>query len=58
MAKLLRLDPAARELDVSVSTLRRWWREGRIRLVKLPAGTLRIPEEELRRLEDGQQEAA
>ena len=57
MAKLLRLEPAADELDISVTTLRRWWRDGRVRLVKLPAGTLRIPLEELRRIERGEDAA-
>lgn len=58
MTKLLRLEPAAAELDVSIQTLRRWWREGRIELVRLPAGTLRMSDAELRRIARGARKEA
>jgi len=48
--RLLNLAEVAEELAVSYWTIRRWTREGRIRFVRLPGGTLRIPPEEVARL--------
>ena len=50
MEKLYRLGEAAKILGVSVSTLRRWDMEGRIRLVRTPGGQRRVPESEIKRL--------
>jgi len=50
MDKLYRLGEAAKILGVSVSTLRRWDREGRIRFVRTPGGQRRVPESEIKRL--------
>jgi molybdopterin-binding protein len=41
---------AARELGISVDTLRRWDREGRIRTERDPSNRRRVPLEEIERL--------
>ena len=55
--ELVPLKSVGERWSVSQSTLRRWSREGRIHLIRLPAGTLRMSEEELRRIERGQDAA-
>lgn len=44
------LGEAASELRVSVNTLRNWHKRGRITLVRLPGGTLRVTRAEIDRL--------
>jgi molybdopterin-binding protein len=46
----LRLGDAARELDVSVDTLRRWDRKGKIRTVRDEHGRRLVPRDEIERL--------
>jgi molybdopterin-binding protein len=47
---LLKAGDAARALDVSLDTLRRWDREGRIRVVRDPANRRMVPRSEVERL--------
>ena len=47
---LFRLDVAADKLSVGIRTLKRWDREGKIALIELPGGHLRIAESEIARL--------
>ena len=47
---LFRLDVAADKLSVGIRTLKRWDREGKIALIELPGGHLRIAESEIVRL--------
>lgn len=47
---LFRLDVAADKLSVGIRTLKRWDREGKIALIELPGGHLRIAESEIIRL--------
>lgn len=46
------LGDAARALGVSVDTLRRWERAGKLRTVRDPANRRRVPPEEVERLAD------
>ena len=48
---LIRLPDAGRRWDVSPQTIRRWARQGRVRLVRLPSGALRIRLDEVERAE-------
>jgi len=48
--KLLTLKEACRILSIHPNTLRRWEREGKIRVVRTPKGRRRIPESEVKRL--------
>ena len=48
--KLYTPSEAARILGISISTLRRWEREGKIRTVRTAGGHRRIPESEIRRI--------
>ena len=50
MAKTLSLGEAARALDVSVDTLRRWDRAGKVRTVRDERNRRRVPESEVKRL--------
>ena len=47
---LFRLDVAADKLSIGIRTLKRWDREGKIALIELPGGHLRIAESEIIRL--------
>ena len=49
---MLRVEQVARQLDLSIETVRRWLRSGRIRGVRLGGSKAgwRIPESELRRI--------
>jgi len=47
---LLLLPEVAEELRVSVGTLRNWIRDGRVRAIRLPGGTLRITRAEFDRV--------
>lgn len=49
-SKMYRLKDAAKVLGVSVDTLRRWEREGKLRLSRTAGGWRRVPAEELQRL--------
>ena len=40
--QLLPLPVAAERLAISIQTLRRWHREGKVELVRLPSGSVRI----------------
>lgn len=51
--KLLRMGEAARLSGLSRCTLWRLCKEGRLRTVQIRKGSLRIPEDELRRLAQG-----
>lgn len=53
IAPLLTLPEAASRLRVSVATLRRWGRVGRLQMVRLPGGTLRVQPGEIERIERG-----
>jgi molybdopterin-binding protein len=50
MAKTLSLGEAARALDVSVDTLRRWDRAGKLRTVRDARNRRRVPATEVKRL--------
>ena len=47
---LFRLDVAADKLSIGIRTLKRWDREGKIALIELPGGHLRISESEITRI--------
>ena len=47
---LFRLDVAAQKLDINIRTLKRWDKLGKIELIELPGGHLRIAESEIVRL--------
>jgi excisionase family DNA binding protein len=44
---------AAQELQVSEPTLRRWIKQGKVKVIRLPNGEIRVPDEELNRLKTG-----
>jgi putative resolvase len=50
--RLLRPREVCRRLGISYSTLSRWVREGRIRAVRTAGGKYRVPESEVRRLQE------
>ena len=50
MMRLYRLPEVAKILAVSVPTLRTWQAKGRLQVVRLPSGTLRVTEAELERI--------
>jgi len=50
MEKLYRIKEALEILGVHPKTLRRWAREGKIKVVRTVGGIRRIPESEIRRL--------
>ncbi len=50
MERLLTLKEASRRLGVHPNTLRKWDREGKIRVVRTVGGHRRIPESEVERL--------
>lgn len=50
MERMYSVGEAARRLGVHISTIQRWDREGRIRVVRTAGGKRRIPESEVRRL--------
>ncbi|ACX52895.1 DNA binding domain protein, excisionase family [Ammonifex degensii KC4] len=50
MEKLYPLHEACRILGVSLKTLQRWDKAGKIRVVRTPGGRRRVPESEVRRL--------
>lgn len=41
---------AAKALGVSPKTLRRYWKKGKIKAVRLPSGRLRYPKDEIERI--------
>jgi molybdopterin-binding protein len=47
---VLKASDAARALDISLDTLRRWDREGRIRVVRDPSNRRMVPRSEVERL--------
>jgi excisionase family DNA binding protein len=51
--RLLRPREVCRRLGISYSTLSRWVREGRIRVVRTAGGKYRVPESEVRRIAEG-----
>lgn len=46
----LSLKDLAQDLNVSYWAVWRWVRSGKVRCIRLPSGTLRVPREELERL--------
>ncbi|MGH9634648.1 MAG: helix-turn-helix domain-containing protein [Candidatus Angelobacter sp.] len=44
---------AAKRLGVSEATLRRWMKKGLIGFLRLPSGSVRIPDAEIQRLTSG-----
>src|SRR5438093_8753665 len=52
-ARLLKASDAARALGISLDTLRRWDREGRIRCVRDPSNRRLVPASEVERLRGG-----
>ena len=52
MAKALTLGEAAREIGVSVDTLRRWDRAGKLRTTRDDRNRRRVPASEVKRLRD------
>ncbi len=54
MIPLLTLPEVAAECGVTVDTVRNWHRAGRITLVRLPGGSLRMTREELDRITSSQ----
>lgn len=50
MSLLLTLPEVAAQLRVSVGTLRNWRAQGKLRVIQLPGGTLRVRQEEVDRL--------
>lgn len=58
METLFKITDAARALRVSGETIRRWAREGRIRVVQTPGGHLRIPQDEINRVSKGETSTA
>jgi excisionase family DNA binding protein len=51
--RLLRPGEVCQRLGISYSTLSRWVREGRIRVVRTAGGKYRVPESEVRRIAEG-----
>ena len=47
---MVRIGEAARRCGVCVDTIRRWGKNGRIRVLRLPTGERRIAEDELARV--------
>lgn len=47
---LLQPKEAARALGVSPRTLRRYWKKGKIKAIRLPSGRLRYPKDEIERI--------
>lgn len=56
MERLLRPKEACQLLGISYSTLRRWIREGKIRIVKTEGGKFRIPYSEVKKYLEGRDE--
>ena len=57
MEQLFRIERAAEILDVSPKTLRKWWYERRIQIIKV-GGSVRIAASEIERLQKaGKREA-
>ena len=50
MEKLWRLRDVAESFDMDYSTLWRWSKEGKINVLKLPSGVLRVKDSEVRRV--------
>ena len=50
MEKLWRLREVADSFGLDYSTLWRWSKEGRINVIKLPSGILRVKDSEVRRV--------
>ena len=50
MEKLWRLRDVAESFDMDYSTLWRWSKEGKINVVKLPSGVLRVKDSEVNRV--------
>jgi excisionase family DNA binding protein len=52
---MYKVSQIAQEFSVSAHTVARWIREGKIKAIKLPGGTYRIPVEEVERIRSGTQ---
>lgn len=52
--ELVPIGRAARELNVSIATLRRWERAGKITAIRTPTGQRRFPRSEIDRIRTGQ----
>lgn len=50
---MLTVQQFAAELNVSVSLVRKWIREDRLKIVRLGYNLIRIPESELKRVQSG-----
>jgi len=48
--RLLKVDEVAAMLGVHPKTVYRWIREGKIEVIKLPSGRIRIPESEIEKI--------
>jgi excisionase family DNA binding protein len=52
---MYKVSQVAQEFNVSAHTIGRWIREEKIKAIKLPGGTYRIPTEEMERIRSGTQ---
>jgi len=50
MEKMYKPSELAQELNVSIQTVHRWIGEGKLKAIRLPSGTYRIKEEEVKRI--------
>jgi excisionase family DNA binding protein len=50
LEKLLRTGEVAKRLQVSIKTVERWAKQGKIRAIEYPSGQIRIPESEVERI--------
>jgi Predicted site-specific integrase-resolvase len=48
--KLLKPREFCKIVNISYSTFKRWVREGRVRVVRLPSGRIRVPYSEVERI--------
>ncbi len=48
--KLLTTGEVARRLQVSIKTVQRWVKEGRLRAIKYPSGRFKVPESEVEKI--------
>lgn len=52
--KLLTVADASGRLDVTMQTIRNWYRAGHIRIVRYPSQRIRVPESEVERILAGE----